>query len=111
MTTISYPDCLKGLTLSLLSMSWISTTRVNDNVSVHTLSDYAVDETPTRPSTTAGPVRIVQGRKKGQSLQKTVPSSFPDRGRWGDSNRIAPGLAPVLRDGSATVVAVHDKPL
>ncbi|MBN1656385.1 MAG: hypothetical protein JXA30_21630, partial [Deltaproteobacteria bacterium] len=36
--------------------------------------------------------------------------STPARGRWGDSNRIAPGSAPVLRDELAAVVALHRYP-
>jgi TRAP-type transport system periplasmic protein len=39
----------------------------------------------------------------GSTEGPTDPST-PARGRWGDSNRIAPGLAPVLRDESAAVV-------
>ncbi|MBN1656490.1 MAG: hypothetical protein JXA30_22155 [Deltaproteobacteria bacterium] len=31
----------------------------------------------------------------------------PARGRWGDSNRIAPGSAPALRGELAAVVTVH----
>jgi hypothetical protein len=34
----------------------------------------------------------------------------PARGRWGDSNRIAPGTAPVLRDEVAVVVAKQQYP-
>jgi hypothetical protein len=34
----------------------------------------------------------------------------PARGRWGDSNRIAPGKAPVLRDELAAVVAKKQYP-
>ncbi|MBN1653042.1 MAG: hypothetical protein JXA30_04630, partial [Deltaproteobacteria bacterium] len=34
----------------------------------------------------------------------------PAQGRWGDSNRIAPGSAPVVRDESAAVVAKQQYP-
>jgi hypothetical protein len=34
----------------------------------------------------------------------------PARGHWGDSNRIAPGKAPVLRDEVAAVVAKQQYP-
>jgi hypothetical protein len=34
----------------------------------------------------------------------------PARGHWGDSNRIAPGKGPVLRDELAAVVAKHQYP-
>jgi hypothetical protein len=39
----------------------------------------------------------------------TDPST-PARGHWGDSNRIAPGKAPVLRDEVAAVVAKQQYP-
>jgi hypothetical protein len=42
----------------------------------------------------------------GQFARKTERA----RGRWGDSNRIAPGLAPVLRDELTAVVAKQQYP-
>ncbi|MBN1654132.1 MAG: hypothetical protein JXA30_10175 [Deltaproteobacteria bacterium] len=36
--------------------------------------------------------------------------STPARGRWGDSNRIAPGSVQVLRDESAAVVVKQQYP-
>ncbi|MBN1652824.1 MAG: hypothetical protein JXA30_03530 [Deltaproteobacteria bacterium] len=44
------------------------------------------------------------------STQGPKDPRTPARGRWGDSNRIAPGSVPVLRDESAAVVAKQQYP-
>jgi predicted Fe-Mo cluster-binding NifX family protein len=67
-------------------------------VNVHAPENTA-DNSPAGASAPAGPARSV------------LPvHDEPDRGRWGDSNRIAPGLAPVLRDELAAVVTEQQYP-
>ncbi|MBN1652845.1 MAG: DUF444 family protein [Deltaproteobacteria bacterium] len=44
------------------------------------------------------------------STEGSRDPSTPARGRWGDSNRIAPGSVPVLRNESAAVVAEQRYP-
>jgi hypothetical protein len=56
-------------------------------------SNKSAANSPVKPSAPVGPARMVLD----------VPDE-PARGRWGDSNRIAPGTAPVLRDEVAAVV-------
>jgi hypothetical protein len=62
-------------------------------------SNKSAANSPVKPSAPAGPVRSV------------LPvHDEPDRGRWGDSNRIAPGSGPVLRDELAVVETIHRYP-
>ncbi|MBN1653726.1 MAG: hypothetical protein JXA30_08120 [Deltaproteobacteria bacterium] len=44
------------------------------------------------------------------STQGPKDPSTPARGRWGDSNRIAPGSVPVFLDESTVVVAKQQYP-
>jgi DNA topoisomerase III len=69
-----------------------------DIKSVQALNKSAANS-PVKPSAPVGPARMVLA----------VPDE-PARGRWGDSNRIAPGSAPVLRDELAAVVAKQRYP-
>jgi P-type Mg2+ transporter len=62
-------------------------------------SNESSANSPVKPSAPEGPARMVLA----------VPDE-PARGRWGDSNRIAPGKAPVLRDEVADVVAKQQYP-
>jgi hypothetical protein len=88
-------------------------------------SNKSAANSPVKPSAPEGPARMVlavpdgcwwkrtkrSGRKSAKlyvssgSTEGPKDPSTSARGRWGDSNRIAPGKAPVLRDESAAVVA------
>jgi hypothetical protein len=59
-------------------------------------SNMAAAKSPEKPSAPAGPARMVL----------PVPDE-PARGRWGDSNRIAPDSVPVFRDESAAVAGIN----
>jgi hypothetical protein len=67
-------------------------------VSVQASSKSAANS-PVKPSAPEGPARMVLA----------VPDE-PARGHWGDSNRIAPGKGPVLRDELTAVVAKQQYP-
>jgi hypothetical protein len=71
---------------------------IKKKVSVHA-SNKSAANSPVKPSAPEGPARMVLA----------VPDE-PARGHWGDSNRIAPGKAPVLRDEVAAVVAKQQYP-
>ncbi|MBN1653585.1 MAG: tRNA lysidine(34) synthetase TilS [Deltaproteobacteria bacterium] len=62
-------------------------------------SNKSAADSPVTPNAPEGPARMVLD----------VPDE-PDRGRRGDSNRIAPGSVPVLRDESATVATEQQSP-
>jgi general secretion pathway protein H len=70
----------------------------SSNVSVRA-SNKSTANSPVKPSAPVGPARMVLA----------VPDD-PARGHWGDSNRIAPGLVPVLRDELTAVVAKQQYP-
>jgi CO/xanthine dehydrogenase FAD-binding subunit len=71
---------------------------LSDFVSVQA-SNKSAANSPVKPSAPVGPARMVLA----------VPDE-PARGHWGDSNRIAPGKVPVLRDELTAVVAEQQYP-